>query len=71
MFDGLETIAVDAEEPNAANVLCLGNLVVASQAHPRTLKRIEERGIACRAIDVSELARAEGALTCCSILFEG
>jgi dimethylargininase len=70
-FPGLETIEVDPQEPDAANVLWLGAVSVVSQAHPRTRARIEAHGITCRTIDVSELAKAEGALTCCSILFEG
>jgi dimethylargininase len=69
-FDGLETIEVDPDEPYAANVLWLDGVAVASQAHPRTLKQIEARGIVCRTIDVSEFAKAEGALTCCSILLD-
>ena len=64
-------IEVDPDEPHAANVLWLDGVAVASQAYPCTLKRIEARGIVCRTIDVSELAKAEGALTCCSIILDG
>lgn len=67
-FDGLDAIEVDPAEPNGANVLWLDGVAVTSRAFPRTRERLEERGIECRIIDVSELAKAEGALTCCSLL---
>lgn len=35
-----------------------------------TRARLEERGIAVRTVDVSELQKAEGGVTCCSLLFE-
>ena len=33
-------------------------------------ERIEARGIKVRAVDVGELAKAEGAVTCCSLVFD-
>jgi dimethylargininase len=37
-------------------------------AYPRTRERLDARGLAVRAVDVSELAKAEGAVTCCSLI---
>lgn len=68
VFDGLETLEVDAAEPHAANALWLGHVTLTSDAYPRTMERLQDSGISCRCVDVSELAKAEGALTCCSIL---
>jgi dimethylargininase len=35
---------------------------------PRTRERLEKAGISVTAVDVSELQKAEGAVTCCSLL---
>ena len=70
IFSGWRIIEVDAREPFAANVLWLGEVTLRAEAHPRTRDRLEASGLKCRSIDMSELAKAEGALTCCSILFD-
>jgi len=44
-------------------------LLVSAQA-PRTADLLAQRGYAVRAVDVSEFAKAEGAVTCKSLLFE-
>lgn len=70
-FSGTRIIEIDASEPYAANVLNVGDVVFAQPAYPRTRERLAEAGIETRPLDQSELLKAEGALTCCSILFEG
>ena len=67
-FVGVDAIQVDPSEPAAANVLRIGETVLCAQAFPATRERIEAAGIATEAIDMSELAKAEGALTCCSLI---
>jgi dimethylargininase len=69
-FDGYRTIAVDPSEPSAANVLRVGQTTVVSSSYPRTAAQLDARGIQCRSVASSELAKAEGALTCCSLLFD-
>jgi len=70
-FAGLELIDVDPAEPFAANVLRVGEPVVLPEAFPLTRRRLEARGIAVRTVPASELAKAEGGVTCCSILVAG
>jgi dimethylargininase len=67
----LEVVAVDPDEPFAANALRVGDGVIHAAAFPRTRARLEARGLDVRPGDVSELAKAEGAVTCCSLVFEG
>jgi dimethylargininase len=38
---------------------------------PKTCILLEERGFRVRAVDVSELQKAEAGVTCCSVIFEG
>jgi dimethylargininase len=69
-FPGMKFIEVDPSEPSAANILLVGKTAVFQPAYPKTLMRLEAAGIHPVLVDASELAKAEGALTCCSLLFE-
>jgi dimethylargininase len=69
-FGGLTLVEVDPAEPQAANALRIGAAVVYAAAWPRTRERLEQRGIHTVPIDVSELAKAEAGVTCCSVIFE-
>ncbi|HJU64697.1 MAG TPA: arginine deiminase family protein [Gemmatimonadaceae bacterium] len=67
-FSDLELLDVDASEPFAANALPIGDTILYAAAFPRTRERIEARGFQMRAVELSELAKAEGAVTCCSLI---
>jgi len=66
-FDRVE---VAPGEPYAANGLLLDNTLLYPSAFPLTRDRLEARGIHTCEVDVSELAKAEGAVTCCSVVFD-
>ncbi len=68
-FRGMRWIDVDASEPYGANALRIGEQVVYPASCKRTRDRLEREGIPVRVIDVSELEKAEGAVTCCSLVF--
>lgn len=65
-----ELIDVPKEEPAAANVLVLNGEVIMPTAFPRTQALLQARGFSIRAVDVSELQKAEGGVTCCSLIFQ-
>jgi len=67
-FGSLELVDVDPDEPMAANVARVGPNLLYPSAFPRTRERLERRGFAPAIVDVSELAKAEGAVTCCSLI---
>ncbi len=67
-FPGSRLITVDPGEEHAANALWLGSGVVYPACFPRTRQRLEDAGIAVTPVDVSELQKAEGAVTCCSLV---
>ena len=69
-FPGAKFLTVSPDEPDAANVLWVGGSVVASTSFPRTLERIAAGGFHVLPLDNSELVKAEGGLTCTSLLFE-
>jgi dimethylargininase len=68
-FEGASWIEVDPWEPHAANVLRVDGTVLCAAAAPQTQARLEARGVRVCSIDVSELAKAEAGLTCCSLVF--
>lgn len=70
LFEGFEVIETDPAEHHAANALLVGETVVYSAAHARTRQRLEKAGITVRIVDVSELAKAEAGVTCCSLIFD-
>jgi len=75
VFGELEWIEVDSSEPNAANALWVGDGVIYPRAHARTADRLRAHlkpaGISLHLVDVSELAKAEGGVTCCSLILRG
>jgi dimethylargininase len=68
-FAGFRVIEVDPAEPHAANVLRIGDALVMPASFPRTRQRLIDAGFHVIAVDVSELQKAEGAVTCCSLVF--
>jgi len=67
-FAGCHLIAVHPEEQLAANVVRVREDLVYSAAYPRTLERLVNAGARVTTVEVSELAKAEGAVTCCSLI---
>ena len=69
-FDGLTLVDVAPEEPSAANALRLNDRVIFPTAFPRTAERLAALGLRIELVEASELAKAEGAVTCCSVIVE-
>jgi dimethylargininase len=68
-FGPMRLIDVHPAEAGAANALRVGEVVIFPAAYQRTRHCLTDRGIHVRTLDVSELAKAEGGLTCCSLVF--
>jgi dimethylargininase len=69
VFGRFEVVEVDPDEPYAANGLLVGDHLIYPSSFPRTRERLEAHGVAVVPVDVSELQKAEGAVTCCSLIF--
>jgi len=67
-FAGWELIDVDPAEPFAANALRVGGRVVHPESFPRTRERMQARGVEVIPVPADELAKAEGGVTCCSLV---
>jgi dimethylargininase len=68
VFGECELLAIDRREPHAANALRVADHLVYPASFPRTLERLTDHGIDVVTVDVSELQKAEGAVTCCSLI---
>ena len=68
VFRDYDLIEVDPSEPMAANVLSIQNQVICAEEHSKTRRRLEAHGFVTITVPAGELARAEGGVTCCSVL---
>lgn len=68
-FQDYKSITVHPKEPGGANALTLGSRTIYSQAYPRTAEKMNQAGLEVKLVDNSEMIKAEGAVTCCSIVF--
>ena len=67
-FKDFDWIIVDPSEPFAANCLPVNGHIIYPTAFPKTRAKLEARGYKVQAVNVDELAKAEGAVTCCSLI---
>lgn len=69
VFGEMDIIEVDPTEPSAANALLIGDSVIFPSNYPKTNSILQKRGIRTKCLDISEVIKAEGAVTCCSLIF--
>lgn len=67
-FQGFELIEVDETEPFAANCLPVNGSIIYPTSFPKTQAKLEAHGFQMKLVQVDELAKAEGAVTCCSLI---
>ena len=66
----MRLIEVDPSEPSGGNALWVGNSVIYPAAFRTTSRKLRDAGLTVHVVDVSELAKAEAGVTCCSLIFE-
>jgi dimethylargininase len=69
-FKDFDWIEVDPSEQFAANCLPVNGQIIFPTAFPKTRAKLEARGYKVQAVTVDELAKAEGAVTCCSLIIQ-
>ncbi len=75
-FKAFRLIEVDPSEPGAANAVWVARTervdraVIYPSNFPKTQQRLLEHGIPVIVVDASEVQKAEGAVTCCSLIFQ-
>ena len=63
-----ELIDVPTAEPWGANVLLARNRVLLSAAHARTAELLDRESFTIQTVELSEFAKAEGGVTCLSLM---
>ena len=67
-FGHMRRIEVHSAEPFAANALLIGEDVIYPAGFDETSARLERIGIDVHPVETGELQKAEGGVTCCSII---
>jgi len=68
VFPGSRRVPVPANEPWAGDVLVIGERIIASDAFPETIETLRGCGWEVIPVSVSEFAKAEGGVTCLSVI---
>ena len=61
---------IEVVEPQGANALFVNGAVLYPSEFPHTRDRIEKSGFSVITVEAGELAKAEGGVTCCSIIYK-
>jgi dimethylargininase len=69
-FADVEPLAVDPDEPAAANCVRAGERIILPAGNPKTAARLRDRSFHVVEVDVSELQKAEAGVTCMSLIDE-
>lgn len=64
-----ELIPIPKEEPFASNLCLAGQNVLLPESHRQTAELLGQFGFATKTVDISEFSKAEGGVTCLSLLF--
>lgn len=67
LFAGLRRVEVPREELYAANTVGRGGRVLAAAGFPGTEAALREAGLEVRTLDLSEIRKGDGSLTCLSL----
>ena len=70
IFQQFKIIETHPEEPGAANALLVGETVIFPADFPLTAMRLVDAGVELLLVDNSEVIKAEGGVTCCSVIFK-
>jgi dimethylargininase len=67
---GAVVLEAPADEPQGANVVRLGDTLLADATAPRTIAMLREHGENVVDVRVDEVSKAEGAISCKGLIFE-
>ena len=69
-FVGANLLETHPDEPQGANVVRIGDVLLADASAPRTVEMLEARGEQVVEVHVDEFGKAEGAISCKGVIFE-
>ena len=68
-LEGYDQIVLDSSEAYAANTLLVNGHLLIPAGYPITRKRLETLGLSIIELEVSEVQKMDGGLTCMSLRF--
>ena len=68
-FGAMEMVTVAPSEPAGANALRIASAAIYPEHYPDTADLLDRAGVRVVPVPCGELAKAEGGVTCCSVLF--
>lgn len=71
LFGGVELVTIPRAEAYAANALVVNGTAIVAAGFPHARAALERRGLRIIELALSEIAKADGSLTCMSILLGG
>ncbi|MFC1878856.1 arginine deiminase family protein [Chloroflexota bacterium] len=69
LFKGYKKIVLDADEAYAANTLLINDHLLTPSGFPATRRKLDSLGLEIIEMDVSEVQKMDGGLTCMSLRF--
>lgn len=69
-FKGLRQLHVSEEEPWSANTIRVGDAICVEEGAPRTVDLVLPYAGSVETLDISEFRKAEGSLSCLSLIFK-
>jgi len=69
-FAGVEVVTIPREEAYAANAVVVNGAAIIAKGYPHARAALERRGLRIVELALSEIAKADGSLTCMSILLD-
>lgn len=70
LFPDMNIIETDSSEAFAANAVLIGEDVIYPEEFPKTTAKLKAHGLKVHTVLATELAKAEGAVTCCSLIIK-
>jgi len=71
VFPGVHVLAIPSPEAYAANAVAIGDHVIVAAEYPRTHDALTRAGFTVHAVATTEVQKADGSLTCQSLVFGG
>jgi dimethylargininase len=68
-LEGFDVLIPPGKEEYACDTLSVGDTVLMAEGYPQAAKMVMEEGFEVVTLNVSEIQKCDGALTCMSILF--
>ncbi len=68
-FDGFDVVIVPEEEPQGSNVIRVNDKVILAEEAPKTVAMLRAQGFDVLPVPTSEVAKIDGAVSCCSLRY--